>query len=169
MSTFAFQCMLKKKFYWIFIISKIFFSASFSRPNWFFCSSCFLSVPNSGGGGRVGHDAGTDTWPFAGGGLSAQPGPAGGHLGHHTHWSTQAGRLPPAGHHVVPAAFPGEAGEEAARHQDGGEEEENGGEKGKRCTSRGVKTYLSGQRAERRRRVAVWGCFKGPDDSFRYH
>lgn len=98
---------------------------SFSRLNCFFSS---LSVsPHSGGGGRVGHDAGTDPWPFAGGGLPAQSGPAGGHLGHHTHWSTQAGWLPPAGHHVVPAAFPGEAGEEAACHQDRGEDERGNG------------------------------------------
>ncbi len=100
----------------------------FSRPNRSL-SFPFLSLsPHSGGGGRVGHDAGTDTWPLAGGGLPAQPGPAGGHLGHHAHWSTQVGRLPPAGHHAFPAAFPGEAGEEAACHQDrGGEEEEKRG------------------------------------------
>lgn len=93
------------------------FSSSFLFP--------FLSLsPHSGGGGRVGHDAGTDSWPFTGSGLLAQPWPAGGHLSHHTHWSTQARRLPPAGHHAVSAAFPGEAGEEAAGHQDGGEVEE---------------------------------------------
>lgn len=79
-----------------------------------------LSFSHSGGGGRVGHDAGTDSWPLGGGGLPAQPRPAGGHLGHHAHRSAQVGRLPPAGHHVVPAALPGPAGQEAAGHQDRG-------------------------------------------------
>ena len=102
--------------------------------------SLFLSLspsppPHSSGGRRVGHDAGTDTWPFAGGGLPAQPRPAGGHLGHHAHRSTQAGWLPPAGHHVVPTALPGAARKEAAGHQDGGEREEERGEKGKWCRS----------------------------------
>lgn len=104
-----------KKLHWVFIVRLDSLVLIVPSP--------FLSLsPHSGGGGRVGHDAGTDTWPLAGGGLPAQPGPAGGHLGHHAHWSTQAGRLPPAGHHAVPATFPGEAGEEAAGHQDRGEE-----------------------------------------------
>lgn len=88
-------------------------------PNHFHSFLCL----HRGGGGRVGHDARTDTWPFTGGGLSAQSGPAGGHLGHYTHRSTQAGWLPPARNHVVPSTFPGEAGEEAPVHQDRGEEE----------------------------------------------
>lgn len=86
--------------------------------------SPFLQI---GGGGRVGHDAGTNPWPFAGGGSPTQPGHSGGHLSHHAHRSAEAGRLPPAGNHAVPATLSGEAGEEAARHQDGGEEEEESG------------------------------------------
>lgn len=108
-------------------------STAYTKRGYLFCqqlTSLILivlslsSLSRSGGGGRVGHDARTDTWPFDGGGLPALPGPAGGHLGHHTHWSTQASRLPPAGHHAVPAALPGAAGEEAAGHQDRGEEGE---------------------------------------------
>lgn len=92
------------------------------------------SLRHSAGGGRVGHDAGTDTWPFAGSGLPAFPGPAGGHLSHHDHRWTEAGRLSPAWHHAVPAAFPWEVGEEAIGHQDRGEEDEKREEK-RKCRS----------------------------------
>lgn len=94
--------------------------SAFSAANCSSSLSLSLCLHHSGGGGRVGNDAGTDTWPLCGGGLPAQPWPAGGHLSHHAHWSTQAGRLSPTRHHAVPAAFPGEAGEEAAGHQDRG-------------------------------------------------
>lgn len=121
---------------WIFTVSELFLGLTLILIIPLFLFSLFLPLftpsplplpSHSGGGGRVGHDAGTDTWPFAGGGLPSQSGPTGGHLGHHAHRSTQAGWLPPAGHHAVSAALPGQAGEAAVGHQDRGEEEEKRG------------------------------------------
>ena len=72
----------------------------------------------------VGHDARSDPGALASAGLAAQPGPAGGDLGHHADGPAQAARrLQAAGRHAAPAALPGPAGQEASGHQDRGEGE----------------------------------------------